>query len=76
MEIFKELTEEYLISLTNITCEVTVSEVSNELAFLLLDLNKKLENLNAEWVIKPCSTCLEYYPNKPLHIEIIKKVML
>ena len=42
MEIFKELTEEYLISLTNITCEVTVSEVSNELAFLLLDLNKKI----------------------------------
>ena len=33
MKIFRELTEEYLISLTNITCEVTVSEVSNELAF-------------------------------------------
>lgn len=72
MQILIDLTEEYITSLNNITCEIAVNSVDKDLAYLLLSLNEKLKDLNAEWVIRPCSTCVSHNNDKPLHLEIDK----
>lgn len=66
----KELTRQYMESATPITCEISMEYISNELGKTLLELNKDLSAKDAEWVIRPCETCVSH--GSLLHVEIDK----